>query len=142
MAGQINYSNVAVVDQLEGKTVSSEYTGDDRAGHVALYIHKDFPIESVAKIDPLIDNILVIGVDSRGEKTARTDTMMLMSVDRRHNAIKLTSLMRDIEVELPGREGAHDKLNAAYSWGGIGLLINTINQNFNLDVQHFMMVDF
>lgn len=140
-----HYSNVSIVDHLGGATVSSEYSDINQThsgGRIPVYINDDFPIRKVNKIDNRVDNFLIIGVDSRGETTARTDTMMVMSVDKRHNAVKLTSLMRDIEVDLPGREGAHDKLNAAYSWGGIGLLINTVNENFNLDIQRFMMVDF
>ena len=140
-----NYSNVSIVDQLSGMSVSSEYSDINQmssGGRIPVYVNDNFPIKRVAKIDNRVDNFLIIGVDSRGEQTARTDTMMVMSVDKRHGAIKLTSLMRDIEVDLPGREGAQDKLNAAYSWGGIGLLINTINENFNLDIQRFMMVDF
>lgn len=139
-----HYTPVNIVAGGAGVSVSAPAAGAARneIGRIPVYVHPDFPIEKVGKKDWQVDNYLIIGIDSRGEEIARTDTMMVLSVDRRHGAIKLTSLMRDIEAELPGREGERDKLNAAYAFGGVGLLINTVNSLFDLDIQMFMQVDF
>ena len=85
-------------------------------------------------------NILLLGVDSRGEEKSRTDTMMLAQIDPKTNETKLVSFMRDIYAEIPGYQNY--KLNTAFYLGGPELLRKTIKQNFDLDIQYFMIVDF
>lgn len=111
-------------------------------GRVKIYIDPAFPIIKVDPINSNVENILVVGLDSRSayEKQARTDSIMLVSIDKFNNTVALTSFMRDIQVKIPGRTNP-TKINSAYVFGGIGLLINTMNQNFGLDIQKFAMVD-
>lgn len=86
-------------------------------------------------------NILLIGLDARpGQKTGRSDTMILLTLDAEHNCIKLTSFMRDLYVEIPGRK--NNRLNAAYVFGGPELLMRTLKQNFGIDVDHYVAVNF
>ncbi|MCA1062883.1 LCP family protein (plasmid) [Cytobacillus spongiae] len=85
-------------------------------------------------------NVLLLGVDSRGEEKSRTDTMMLAQIDPKTNETKLVSFMRDIYVEIPGYQNY--KLNTAFYLGGPELLRKTIKQNFDIDIQYFMVVDF
>ena len=86
-------------------------------------------------------NILLIGLDARpGEKTGRSDSMILMTLDADHNCIKLTSFMRDLYVEIPGRK--NNRLNAAFVFGGPELLMRTLKQNFGVDVDHYVAVNF
>lgn len=112
-------------------------------GRVRVYVHPDFPIERVERIDSQVENILVFGVDARSpdDYICRADSLIVLSIDSREHSIKLTSIMRDTEVDLAGRS-TNEKINASYAFGGIGLLINTINQNFGLDIQGFAMFDF
>ncbi len=88
----------------------------------------------------LITNILLIGVDDSSEGTSRSDSMILVSLDFIHGKIKLTSLLRDCYLEIPGKNNA--KLNAAYSYGGAQLLCDTIEYNFKVDIDHYIKVDF
>ncbi|MEA4899645.1 MAG: LCP family protein [Christensenellaceae bacterium] len=86
-------------------------------------------------------NILLIGLDRRPqEKTGRSDTMILMTLDAEHNCIKMTSFQRDLYVEIPGKK--NNRLNAAYVFGGPELLIKTLKLNFGVDVDHYVAVDF
>ncbi|WP_299737366.1 LCP family protein [uncultured Rossellomorea sp.] len=85
-------------------------------------------------------NVLLLGVDSRGEEKSRTDTMMLAQIDPKTNETKLVSFMRDIYVEIPGYKNY--KLNTAFYLGGPELLRKTIKHNFDIDIQYFMVVDF
>ncbi|MHB8963045.1 MAG: LCP family protein [Saccharofermentanales bacterium] len=87
-------------------------------------------------------NYLIFGIDAltENDKRSRTDSMIIVSVDSKNNSIKLTSIMRDTQVDIEGRS-LPNKINAAYVFGGIGLMINTINQTFDLDIQKFGMVD-
>jgi polyisoprenyl-teichoic acid--peptidoglycan teichoic acid transferase len=112
-------------------------------GRTRVYVHEKFPIRKVEQIDPDIENILVFGIDSRGSSNVvcRADSLIIVSIDRKHQCIKLTSIMRDSQVAIAGRS-APNRINAAYAYGGVGLLINTINDTFDLDIQRFAMFDF
>lgn len=85
-------------------------------------------------------NVLLLGSDSRGKKSARTDSIMVAHYDPQTHKIKLISFMRDIYVSIP--EHGKQKLNAAYSFGGPELLRKTIKLNFGLDIHHYAIVDF
>lgn len=88
-----------------------------------------------------ITNILLVGTDGRTSgETSRSDSMMILTIDEKHKSLKLTSLARDTYVNIPGHGNA--KLNAAFAYGGIGLLIDTIESNFKLDLQNYATVDF
>lgn len=105
---------------------------------------EDLGIEEVEEIEERrtdVTNIALFGVDTTDlSKNARSDSIIIASFDRKNNTVKLTSLMRDTYVEIPGR--GMDKLNHAYAFGGPELAIKTINQNFKLDIREFMTVDF
>ena len=93
------------------------------------------------KNSPLVTNILLLGVDGNAESSSRSDSMILVSIDFAHAKIKLTSFLRDSWVEIPSK-GKKSKLNAACSYGGPQLVCDTIEYNFGVDIDHFVMVDF
>lgn len=101
----------------------------------------------IYRVDPIradVVNILLIGTDSR--KTAgsvvggNADTVILASFDRTNNRVKLVSFMRDAVVILGDKYGEFGKLKKAYTDGGVGMLINTINSSFELDIQRYAAV--
>lgn len=85
-------------------------------------------------------NVLLIGCDKSDGESQRSDSMILVTIDKVHQKIKLTSFMRDLWVSIPGYDDG--RLNAAYSYGGAELLMKTINQNFSINVNDYVMVDF
>lgn len=86
-------------------------------------------------------NILLIGSDSRENvEGSRSDAMILLTISSKNKTIYMTSLLRDIYVDIPGHEG--NRLNALYSFGGPELLMETINQNFDISVTRYMLVNF
>ncbi|MDK2807956.1 MAG: polyisoprenyl-teichoic acid--peptidoglycan teichoic acid transferase [Clostridiales bacterium] len=89
-----------------------------------------------------IVNILLVGADKRAywSQKGRSDSVMIATIDMKHKELKLTSLMRDMYVEIPGYQNA--KFNAAYSYGGISLLYQTIAQNFGIKLDGYVIVDF
>ena len=88
-----------------------------------------------------ITNILLAGTDGRpGEKNSRSDAMMILTVDSKNKSLKLTSLNRDTYVNIPGH--GDQKLTHAYSYGGANLLVETIENNFEIDIQNYAVVDF
>lgn len=97
-----------------------------------------------------ITNVLLLGIDGRKSEgyTTRSDTNMILSVNTAAKTVKLASLLRDTWVTLPGRDydgdGQDDyhKLNEAFYYGGFRLLSDTIAQNFKLDIEKYIAVDF
>ncbi len=96
---------------------------------------------SQLKNSPLVSNILLLGVDGSADSSSRSDSMILVSVDFAHMKIKLTSFLRDSWVEIPSK-GKKGKLNSACSHGGPQLVVDTIEYNFGVDIDHYVMVDF
>ncbi len=86
-------------------------------------------------------NVLLVGQDRRpGEARQRSDTMILVSFNRKDNTITLTSFMRDTYVSIPGH--GKNKLNAAYQFGGFSLINETLAVNFGVHVDANVEVDF
>ncbi len=101
-------------------------------------------IESVAS-SPMkeegVTNILLIGNDSRENgEDGRSDAMILLSISNKTKKIYMTSLLRDMYVEIPGYKD--NRLNAAYSYGGAELLMETIEQNFDIHISRYVLVNF
>lgn len=88
-----------------------------------------------------VRNILLIGTDGRTlDERGRSDTMIMLSLNSKTDKLFLTSFMRDSYVEIPGH--GHNKLNAAYSFGGAELLMDTIELNFNVRIEDYISVNF
>ncbi len=109
--------------------------------------------EEETKEDNIV-NILLVGTDSRSESETesaegRSDSMILASLNKEKGTMTLVSFMRDARVHRIGSSGRftfYNKLNGAYrggyGGGGPGELINTINGNFGLDIQEYIVVGF
>lgn len=93
------------------------------------------------KADERYIHVLLIGVDRRSSSgNSNTDTMMIATIDTVHNSLKLTTIMRDMLVNIPGV--GYGKMNSAAVRGGTELLFETINSNFCLDLTEYVLVDF
>lgn len=96
--------------------------------------------EELSKKYGKVQNIALFGVDSTDGGHGRSDSTMILTIDREHKKLKITSLMRDSYVSIDGH--GNDKLNHAYAFGGPELAIKTINQNFGLNIKDFATVNF
>lgn len=96
-------------------------------------------------------NILLIGVDHAdddsgqsaaldGPVSQRSDSMMLVHIPEDRSQIYIMSTVRDMYVEIPGQ--GKNKLNAAVSFGGVPLLIQTLEGMLDTKVDHVAMIDF
>ncbi|PWW84163.1 LytR family transcriptional regulator [Clostridium perfringens] len=65
---------------------------------------------------------------------------MILTLDEEHKIMKLTSIMRDAYVDIPGH--GDDKITHAYAFGGPELAMKTLNENFKINVEDFMAVNF
>ncbi len=103
------------------------------------------PIVHIDDVDSLaseshVRNILLIGADNAKGGTSRSDSIMIASVNSKTGKITVVSILRDTHVDVPGHR--ESKINAAYSWGGANLLIQTIEQNFGIKIDDYATVDF
>ena len=84
-------------------------------------------------------NILLIGRDSSA-LPARSDAMILCTFDPVEKSLTLTSLLRDLWIDIPGH--GQDRINAAYAYGGRALLDETIESAFDIPIHGNVEVDF
>jgi len=93
-------------------------------------------------VDEISDivNIAVFGVDETDEDVGRSDAIMIGTLDPVHKKLKITSIMRDTYVNIPGY--GYDKINHSYAYGGAELTIRTLNQNFGLNITDYIKVNF
>ena len=105
------------------------------------YVESNITSYSGLLDESYVKNVLLIGTDGRtASDRGRSDTMILLSINSKTDEIFLTSLMRDSYVDISGY--GWNKLNAAYSFGGPELLIDTIQRNFDVKVTDYIAVNF
>ncbi|MCR5681601.1 MAG: LCP family protein [Clostridiales bacterium] len=127
------------------QTVNTPIQYDTKASFAnsnAVSVYGYTPIYKVAQKDPDVENILVLGTDSRDVTMYRgnSDTMIVFSYNKKKGTVKMVTFMRDALVPIAGHDW--NRLNSAYPYDGIGLTVNTINQLFGLDIQEFVIIDF
>lgn len=99
---------------------------------------------SELKSDSSVTNILLLGVDARADEeseTSRSDSMMLVSLDSKNHCIKLISFLRDTWVYIPCAD-KNQRLNAACSLGGYQGVADTIEYNFGIKIDGYVVTDF
>jgi LCP family protein required for cell wall assembly len=101
-------------------------------------------------------NILVMGLDRRVDEPkgnpTRTDTMFVVTIDPYSKTAGVFSIPRDLWVEIPDGQGGYfkNRINVAYEYGplknypggGPGLAIDTIEHNFDMKIDHYVVLDF
>lgn len=93
--------------------------------------------------DDDVFNILLFGVDEDTSEYGRSDSMILLSIDNAHEKVKLTSFQRDTFVYVPDPDGSYNtKLTNAFSYGGVGLAVSTIEENYAVKIDQYATVNF
>lgn len=86
-------------------------------------------------------NIALFGLDTRSnDDNGRSDAMIILTLDFKHDKIKMSSIARDTYVAVKGH--GHTKLTHAWAYGKANLAVDTINTNFNLDITDYVAVNF
>ena len=137
------YSIVAVSEEEDYSDVLVSLSDEESTAPADVEI--ELPEESVF-YDKDVLNILLIGTDERIDrfyKAARSDTMMLMSLNKNTYDVKLVSFERDMYVAIPKIPKRNpDKLNHTFQFGGAKLLMETLQTHFALDIQKYVRVNF
>ena len=94
-------------------------------------------------LDPDWFNILLLGTDERRGilNEGRSDAVMVLSVNTKSGEIKLTTLVRDMLVPIPGAS-SNDKIAHANKYGGPLLVVKTVNEILGLNIRHYVSIDF
>ncbi len=108
------------------------------------------PLPRPEKPVPGTRNLLILGSDSRdpdGAAAGRADTIILMHLPADRRQAYLISLPRDLWVSIPptpdGSAGGHEaKLNAATAFGGVPLMVHTVEQYTGVRIDHVVLLDF
>lgn len=99
------------------------------------------PEATLPKFEPRKINFLLVGRDFHAEgENGRSDSMILCSADTGAGTLTMISFLRDIYLKIPGH--GSNRLNASYSWGGAELLKETLKENFDVDVDVTLEIDF
>jgi len=88
-------------------------------------------------------NILLLGMDQRRWQKGiryRTDTIILATFNKESGTVTLTSFPRDLFINIPGR--GQDRINTAWEYGGFPLLQQTFKENFGINPDHFVLINF
>lgn len=87
-------------------------------------------------------NVLLVGAD-KGTNSGNTDVMMLISLNKKTKQLKLVSFFRDSYLYVDSPRGAYcTKLNATFSMGGPECLVETIENNYKIEIDNYVMVNF
>ncbi|MEU7797880.1 LCP family protein [Micromonospora arborensis] len=94
-------------------------------------------------------NIMMLGSDSRdpdNESGSRTDTIIVAHLPKDRSSAQLISIPRDTWVNVPksatGRGGKDAKINASFAWGGVPLMVQTVEKFTGVRIDHVTIVDF
>lgn len=100
-------------------------------------------LSQVEGLDPGWQNILLLGTDGWHGKLndGRSDAMLVLSVHEESGQVKLTSLVRDMLVPIPGASRG-DKINAANAYGGPLLAVKTVNELLGLNISRYLSINF
>ena len=101
---------------------------------------KDEVEEKLSAYSDSVINIVLFGIDAEDGGVGRSDSIIIATIDTTHKKLKLTSIMRDSYVTIEGH--GDDKINHAYAFGGPQLAIKTLNENFDLNIDDFVAVNF
>lgn len=93
------------------------------------------------KSDNNVMNILLLGVDENEDGSdGRSDSNMLVSIDNKSKTLRLVSFLRDSYLEIP--TVGKNKLNAAYANGGVALTMQTLENNYRVNIDKYISVNF
>lgn len=118
-----------IYNSVNNEDVIKEYEEKDKKN----------PNTAAMRQEDYVTNYLIFGIEEFGG-ARNTDSMMIASLNTKDNTIKLTSLLRDSYVEIPGYK--NNKLNSAYARGGAKLLIDTIELNYKVKIDGYASVNF
>ena len=136
-----NQMNVVSDDVIE-EVQEEIFDEDENIGNLKEVDPSTIQLDSASEAEKnsSVINILVCGEEAINDNRGRTDSIMIATINQVDNKLCLTSIMRDTYVKIPGF--SDNKINAAYHNGGMKTLMATIKQNFGIEVDGYVLVNF
>ena len=110
---------------------------DESVDPASLDLNKNLPDNVV--------NILLIGIDTRDTdmegEGQRGDVQLILSLNKDDGSVKLTSILRDLYVTIPGYRNKN-RINTSYERGGGELAMRTVNKNFEMNIEYYATINF
>lgn len=133
------------IDRILSETDPPEENLDGIAIDIEDVVLPELPADKIQTEDHVF-NILLIGQDRRpGEARARSDSMILCTINTKEKTLVMTSFLRDLYVRIPdynGKSYSDNRLNVPYAIGGMEMLNECLEMNFGVQVDHNVEVDF
>ena len=126
--------------------VSVNVYGDIKSTAKEMYVPVNAPISDIrqqplditSKKEPF--SALILGIDERGKDIGRSDTMIVLTVNPTQKTTKMLSIPRDTYTEMIGK-GFNDKINHAYSFGGVEMSIKTVENLLAIPIDYVAQVN-
>ncbi|MGN0397547.1 MAG: LCP family protein [Candidatus Fimimorpha sp.] len=135
-----NYDPITIMDN-NGKIEEIQPASPEKVAEIKQNIWNNIHNGAEKRSSEEVTNILLIGVDKRDESfPGNSDSMILVSANRAKKTVTMTSFLRDLYVGIDERDTY--KLNAAHAIGGAPLLVKVIEDNFKIDIDYYVSVDF
>ena len=139
MEGTLSSEAIESIRQELTETIDPTYTGPVIDPTDITQPVEDPPSTIIQHKD--LVNFLLVGQDRRpGQGRQRSDSMIVVTINKRNHTITLTSFMRDLYVDIPGY--GYSKMNAAYAVNGFSMLCETLLTNFGVTIDGCFEVDF
>ncbi len=136
-----NYTTILDPDD-EDVDLTASNSPDDEINDLESGVKQNAESDREVLHSDQVTNILLIGTDGRtASERGRSDSMILVSINKVSGKIIMTSFLRDTYVDIPG-VSKNNRLNAAYSSGGANLLLDTIETNFKIKIDQYVRVNF
>lgn len=134
--------NIKGLEDNDTPAATEYFDTDENTGNLEELDPNSIHLDSAESVsaDKDVINILLCGEENIGGGRGRTDSIMIATINQKDNQLKLTSIMRDSYVQIPGF--SDNKINAAYHNGGMKTLIKTIKKNFGIAVDGYVLVNF
>lgn len=141
-------------ETLEEEEDMGEFIIDDSTQAAIDALQQDMEVDTSIDPDTLdmntnlpdnVINILLVGIDTRDTSLTsglqQGDVQIILSINKDTGSIKLTSLLRDMYVTIPGYKNMN-RINVAYARGGGQLAMRTVNKNFEMNIQNYVTINF
>lgn len=141
-------------ETLEEEDDMGEFIIDDSTQAAIDALQQDMEVDTSIDPDTLdmntnlpdnVINILLVGIDTRDTSLTsglqQGDVQIILSINKDTGSIKLTSLLRDMYVTIPGYKNMN-RINVAYARGGGQLAMRTVNKNFEMNIQNYVTINF
>lgn len=130
---QLDALNAALIDDNSELTIGEEFR---------VQVSPD-DLSVTSGLDPAWFNVLLLGTDTGGKvlNYGRTDTMMVLSINKTTGEMRLSSLVRDMYVNLPHLK-IPNRINTANAFGGPLYAIKVVNETLGLNIKDYFSVNF